>query len=79
MKCIYLYLELALKILFANNNGIICYAKSIISLDSINTKVITADILFLFLQLIESFPTFVVHYIQLIMVNKNIIHLIVKI
>jgi len=68
---LYLYLELALKILFADDNGILCYAKSIISLDSINTKVITADILFLFLQLIESFPTFIVYYIKLIMVNTN--------
>jgi len=76
LKCVYLYLELALKILFADDKGILCFAKSIISLDSINTKIITADILFLFLQLIESFPTYVVYYIKLIMVNKNIIQLI---
>lgn len=71
MKCIYLYLELALKILFADGKGILCFAKSLISLDSINTKIITADILFLFHQLIELFPTYIVYYIKLIMVNTH--------
>lgn len=70
IECNFLYLELALKILFADDNGILCFAKSIINLDSINFKIITADILFLFLQLIESFPTFIVYYIKLIMVNE---------
>lgn len=76
MKCIYLYLELALKILFADDKGILCFAKSIISLDSINSKIITADILFLFRQLIELFPTYIVYYIKLIMVNTHILQLI---
>jgi len=70
--CIYLCLELALKILFADDKGIICFAKSIISLDPINTKIITVDILFLFQQLIESFPMYIVNYIKSIMVNTNI-------
>jgi len=78
LKFIYLYLELALKILFADDIGIVCFAKSIVNLDSINTKTIIADILFLFLQLIESFPTYIVYYIKSIMVNKNIMQLIVK-
>ncbi|XP_060849991.1 DNA-dependent protein kinase catalytic subunit-like isoform X3 [Rhopalosiphum padi] len=59
--------ELALKILFADDKGIICFAKSIISLDPINTKIITVDILFLFQQLIESFPMYIVNYIKSIM------------
>lgn len=76
MKCIYLFLELALKILFADDKGIICFAKSIISLDSTNTKIITADILFLFQQLIESFPVYIANYIKPIMVNTNLIDII---
>ncbi|XP_025192516.1 DNA-dependent protein kinase catalytic subunit-like [Melanaphis sacchari] len=59
--------ELALKILFADDKGIIRFAKSIISLDSTNTKMVTADILFLFQQLIELFPIYVVNYIRPIM------------
>ncbi|XP_026819741.1 uncharacterized protein LOC113558479 [Rhopalosiphum maidis] len=59
--------ELTLKMLFADDKGIICFAKSIISLDLINIKIITADILFLFQQLIESFPMYIVNYIKPIM------------
>lgn len=58
MKCIYLCLELALKILFVNDKGIIYLAKSIISLDSTNTKIITADIQFVLYKFIVVFLFF---------------------
>lgn len=63
---------MALKILFADDKGIVNYAKIVVGLNSINTKIIISDILFLLLQLIELFPTSIVYYIRSIMVNANI-------
>lgn len=65
----FLYTEMALKTLFADNNGIISYAQKVNNFDSNNSKIITADILFLILQLIKSFPTYMAYYIKLIMVK----------
>lgn len=65
----FLYTEMALKTLFADNNGIISYAQKVNNFDSNNSKIITADILFLILQLIESFPTYMAYYIKLVMVK----------
>lgn len=62
--------EVALKSLFTDNKGIAVYAKTVISLESNKTNIITSDILFLFLQLIELFPTNIVHYIKSIKVNQ---------
>lgn len=64
--------EVALKTLFAGEKGVVSYTIAVLSLDSINSKIITADILFLLLQLIESFPTNIVHYIGSIMVNIDV-------
>lgn len=60
---------MALRTLFADDKGIISYAKKVISFDSSNSKTITAEILFLVLQLIESYSTNMAYYIKSIMVN----------
>lgn len=64
----FLFIEMALVSLFRDSKGIIDYAKVIINLDLTNNKIIT-DILFLFLQLIESFPMSIVCYIRTIIVS----------
>lgn len=60
-----------------DDKGILSYAKTLINLDLINFKTIIADILFLFLQLIELFPISIGYYIKSITVSIlfNNIHL----
>lgn len=65
----FLHVEVTLRSLLADDKGIIEYAKAVVNVDSTKTKII-ADILFLFLQLIESFPASIVCYVKSIMVNE---------
>lgn len=60
---------MALKTLFADDKGIVVYTKALIDLEFNNTNIIIGDILFLFFQLIESFPMNIVYYINSIKVD----------
>ncbi|XP_050441863.1 DNA-dependent protein kinase catalytic subunit-like isoform X2 [Adelges cooleyi] len=59
--------EFTLKILFADHEGIVDYAKELIKLNSTAVSKIITDILFIFLQLLESFRSSMTHYVTQIM------------